>query len=122
MDGKLLCIEPVEEDYTLIETVVSSILGHSVIRAINVKEALPKLKRNRNSISLILLDDLPPFVDGLEAVKELQAADRGIPIVAISSKTVSPEYTRRWLEAGCKEYASKPLTGGFLIRLVDQYM
>jgi two-component system, cell cycle response regulator DivK len=59
---------------------------------------------------LILMDLSLPLVDGWEATRRLKADPRfrDIPVIAVTAHAMSGDRERA-LEAGCDEYATKPV-------------
>ena len=84
------------------------ILGYRVLEARNGLEAVEAAKRDRPD--LILMDIGLPVLDGLEAARLLRDAPetREIPIVALTAFS-DPDTRARAFDAGCREYAAKPI-------------
>ena len=84
------------------------ILGYRVLEARNGVEAVEVGRRERPD--LILMDISMPVLDGLEATRLLCSSSEtgGIPVVALSAFT-DYECRERAIEAGCREFAAKPL-------------
>ncbi len=82
--------------------------GCQVEEAANGAEGLEAARRGLPA--LILMDVQMPVMDGLEALKHLQAdpATRGIPVVALTAYAMVGD-RERLLRAGFVEYVSKPL-------------
>ncbi|MDQ3917227.1 MAG: response regulator [Acidobacteriota bacterium] len=85
-----------------------TILGYRVLEACNGLEAVEAAKRERPD--LILMDIGLPVLDGLEAARRLRDATetREIPVVALTAFS-DPETRARAFDAGCREYAAKPI-------------
>ena len=81
---------------------------YQVVEATNGREALDAARKEQPA--LILMDVQMPVMDGLEAMKHLQAdpATRGIPIVALTAYAMKGD-RERLLAAGFVDYLSKPL-------------
>ena len=84
------------------------ILGYNVLEAGNGAEAVETGRRERPD--LILMDVSMPLLDGLEATRLLGAAAEtcDIPVVALSAFSCD-EFRERAVEAGCIDFASKPI-------------
>lgn len=84
------------------------ILGYRVLEARHGLEAV-ELSR-RELPDLILMDLSMPVLDGLEAARLLRAsaATADIPVVALSAFP-DQDFRARALEAGCREFAAKPI-------------
>lgn len=84
------------------------ILGYRVLEARNGREAVEVGRRERPD--LILMDISMPVLDGLEAARLLRASAEtaDIPIVALSAFP-DHKFRERAREAGCREFAAKPI-------------
>src|SRR5215204_3790462 len=93
------------------------ILGYRVLEACNGAEAIEMGRRERPD--LILMDISMPVLDGLEATRLLCSSPetKDIPVVALSAVS-GHEGGDRAVEAGCREFAVKPLEIKGLAELV----
>lgn len=65
---------------------------------------------------LILMDVEMPGMDGLKATKELRASGLALPIIALTA-SAGAEAHSRCLDAGCDDFATKPLSRNHLVLL-----
>jgi CheY-like chemotaxis protein len=95
--------------------------GHSMISAVNGREALEKARSERPD--LILLDIMMPYIDGYEVAQTLRADDeiKSIPIILLSAKA-QDEDIQRGLDLGVDEYITKPFSPEHLVHVVNSYL
>ena len=82
--------------------------GHRVVTAGDGEAALTAMREHLPAV--VLMDMNLPVKDGWTACREAQqdASIAGIPIIALTSHAME-EDKHRALEAGCSDYATKPV-------------
>ena len=97
------------------------ILGYRVLEASNGVEAVEVGRREKPD--LILMDVSMPVLDGLEATRLLGSSPEtgDIPVVALSAFS-DHENQDRAIQAGCKEFAAKPLEMSELGELIARHI
>ena len=58
--------------------------GYEVEQAENGDEALRLLKRSDSRVSLVLLDIMMPFKDGIETLREIRQFNKNLPVIMLS--------------------------------------
>jgi two-component system, cell cycle response regulator DivK len=95
--------------------------GYEMVGAETGEAGIDKAKANRPA--LILMDINLPDIDGVEATKRLRAdaATVDIPIIALTANAMHGD-RERFLEAGCDDYLSKPVSKSELLEKVGQVL
>ncbi len=94
--------------------------GYSVSLAENGQDAVDAARNG--SFDLILMDVEMPQMDGLEAAREIRAAERGtsfhVPMIAVTSTPIR----QQCLAAGMDEFVPKPLSRAALLDAVRKLL
>jgi CheY-like chemotaxis protein len=111
------------EDNVVNQTLALRLLekgGHSVVVAVNGREAVEIWKRER--FDLILMDVQMPEMGGFEATAAIRHAELGggirIPIVAMTARAMAGD-RESCLEAGMDAYVAKPISGAELVTTIE---
>jgi len=105
LDAKILIVDDLETNVRLLERMLSN-AGHTrVTSTMDSREACALHRLNH--YDLILLDLLMPGMDGFAVLEGLKAIepDSYVPVLVI---TAQPEQKLRALQAGAKDFVSKP--------------
>ena len=105
LDAKVLIVDDLEANVRLLERMLSN-AGHTRIAStMNPREVCDLHRRNRYDV--ILLDLLMPGMDGFAVIEALKAVepDSYVPVLVV---TAQPAHKLRALQAGAKDFVSKP--------------
>src|ERR1700674_2902015 len=105
LNARILVVDDQEANVRLIEGMLR-VAGYVSVESTTDPNAVRELHR-RNHYSLILLDLQMPAMDGfrvMEGLKEIEE-DGYLPVLVI---TAQPDHKLRALEAGAKDFVSKP--------------
>src|SRR6202049_4081460 len=105
LNAKILVVDDKEANVRLIEGMLR-VAGYTSVHSTTDPNEVCELHR-RNHYSLILLDLQMPAIDGfqvMEGLKEIEE-DGYLPVLVI---TAHPDHKLRALEAGAKDFLSKP--------------
>jgi len=99
-------------------------LGFNVTLASNGLEAFQK--RKDGNFDLIFMDIQMPFLDGVEATKEILEYEEEynvphVPIIALTANALKGD-RERFLAAGLNEYTTKPLVRSEIIFLLTKFL
>ena len=103
----------VVDDDRIMRTVIESRiadLGHRVETAVNGKEAIDVLNKDKSAFDIIVLDREMPEMNGMEVVARMKADPdlRKIPII-MATGSDRPEDIRKGIDAGVFYYLTKPI-------------
>jgi CheY-like chemotaxis protein len=95
--------------------------GFEVVSATNGAVGVSMAKEH--SPDLILMDISLPVMDGLQATRQLKAAPetQAIPIIALTAHAMAGD-REKCLEAGCNDYATKPVEFPQLLAKIQAFL
>lgn len=108
------------------QRLVSHILrkaGAMVVIAENGYEGIRQIefsKEAKEPFDLVLMDMQMPVMDGYQATSQLRQMGYTTPIVALTAHAMSTDRLK-CLQAGCDDYASKPIDVKGLVKLITSY-
>jgi len=122
-NGKILVVEDNKTNQMMMKIILNE-LGLEVDIANDGLEAIEFFKKNR--YALILMDENMPNMNGIEASRkiiELQNSNDfdDVPIIALTADAVEGS-REKFLQAGMKEYLTKPLSEEELIQVLKKFL
>ena len=113
----------VDDDVHNLFAVTSLLERHHVrvLPAQGARECFELLETNRD-VDLVLMDVMMPEMDGLEATRRIREHPEfaSLPIVALTAKAL-PGDRERCLQAGCSDFATKPVGVETLVALLSKW-
>jgi two-component system response regulator AtoC len=92
--------------------------GYEVEHAENGNEVLSCLRQNDNTVSLVLLDIMMPWKDGIETLREIRRLDKNLPVVMLSGIS-APATIIETMKCGADDYLTKPVTDEQLFGAIE---
>ncbi|MDR2705035.1 MAG: response regulator [Planctomycetaceae bacterium] len=116
---RILLAEDSKDSRRLFSLIIKK-AGAEVVEADNGQVAVNMVTENLNNslpFDMILMDMEMPVMDGYTATRQLREAGYTNPIIALTAHALSEEY-QKCLDAGCNDYAMKPILRDALIATV----
>jgi len=106
LNAKILIVDDQEANVILLERMLHGVGYTSITSTMNSGEVCELHRKNR--YDLILLDLRMPGIDGFQVMEGLKKIEPGgyLPVLVI---TAQPDHKLRALQAGAKDFVSKPL-------------
>lgn len=93
--------------------------GYCIESAQDGEEVLACLERERDKISLVLLDIMMPRKDGLETLRDIRLANRDLPIIMLSGAS-SPLKVVEAMKSGATDFIPKPVSHEDLCEAIEK--
>ncbi|MBN8701581.1 MAG: response regulator transcription factor [Bacteroidetes bacterium] len=103
---KLLLVEDDKNLGSLLQEYLDA-KGFETLLAVNGKEGFEKFKKSK--FDACILDVMMPIKDGITLAKEIRAADKNIPIIFLTAKSMKEDAIEGF-QAGGDDYINKPFS------------
>lgn len=108
---RILLVEDYKPNILVAQSMLEN-LGYEVDVAMNGKEALEKIQKNRDSYAAVLMDIQMPQMDGFEATYFIREEEKEknlipLPVIAITAHALRGD-REKCLSAGMNDYIAKP--------------
>ena len=116
----MLVVDDVPQNRELLTDMLKP-LGFVTVEAQDGQEGLERAQALLPD--LILMDNVMPVMDGLEATRRLRAlpALQHVPVIAISASAAA-DGKERALESGANAFLTKPFRANQLLALIEQHL
>jgi len=119
--GKILYVEDNPANLALMEQIIATIEGLSIISAHNAEFGIELAKSQKPN--LIIFDVNLPGMSGLEAIRKLKEIDSvaGIPVIALSAAATQKDI-QKGLGAGFDHYLTKPINVAEITETINRIL
>ena len=119
-DKKIIIIEDDIPSIRYYETLLTN-SGASINVYTNGKDFLNYIESEKESIDLVIIDFLIPFVNGIECARIFRRENKKTPLLMVSAY-FSEQTKNEALIAGCNEYILKPVYPEKIFCLLEKYL
>ena len=116
--NKILIIDDSKINHEILKDIISS--NYEILEAYNGQEGLSIIQRNKDEITLILLDIVMPVMGGLDVLSNLKqtATTDEIPVMIISSETDTDQMSRAY-DLGAIDFIQRPFNPEIVMRRIQ---
>lgn len=114
----ILIAEDDEIIYLYLQIILNA-ANYNILHARNGKEAVDICGSNKPD--LILMDIKMPIMNGLDAIKEIRAFNKEVPIIVQSAYTSDENKETSYL-LGANDFITKPINKAELLQKIEGYL
>ncbi len=115
----ILVAEDDDNSYTLLKSILTPTQAR-ILRAVNGREAIEAVKIT-DAIDLILMDIQMPFINGIDATREIKKLRPTLPVIAQTASAMDGD-KEKCILAGCDDYLTKPIHPENLLAKMSQFI
>ena len=114
---RILVAEDNDSNYMLMNYILKR--HYEFFRARNGQEAVELAASEKPD--LVLMDIKMPVMDGLEATRQIKAAQPDLPVIALTANAFDSDRHAAF-DAGCDDFLSKPVNADKCIQTIAKYI
>jgi CheY-like chemotaxis protein len=118
--GKILVIDDEEVVLDIVKTTLEQ-AGFVVLTSRNGREGLEKFQKNKDEISLIVLDLTMPHMDGEEVLQRVKSQRKDIPVLMMSGYN-QQSIINQFVDEDLAGFLQKPLRPTILLNAVNKIL
>ncbi len=113
----------IAEDDNISEKLIALAIKKLAKEILKVRTGIEAVEacRNNPDLDLVLMDIRMPFLDGLEATRQIRQFNKDVIIIAQTAYAFAGDKEKA-IESGCTDYISKPINKTLLNELIKKYV
>ena len=117
MDSSILIADDEQRMRKLVKDFLT-VKNFNIIEAEDGEQALSLFQKNKNRISLVLLDVMMPKLDGWSVLRQIRQIDKNVPIIMLTARAEEQDELFGF-ELGVDEYITKPFSPKVLVARIE---
>jgi CheY-like chemotaxis protein len=120
LDKKIIIVEDDVPSIKYYETLLRN-SGAEILIFRNGKDFVEYILNNESNLSIVFMDFLVPFVNGIECTRILRKTRKDTPVIMLTAY-FSEQCKNEAFVAGCNEYVLKPVFPERFVYLLEKYL
>ena len=120
LDKKVIIVEDDLPSIKYYETLLRN-SGAELVIFRNGKDFVEYISNGENEASLVLMDFLVPFVNGIECTRIMRKTRKNTPVIMLTAYSSEQSKNEAFI-AGCNEYILKPVFPERFVFLLEKYI